>query len=89
MKAFAEQITPPKPFFPLKENMNQQQIDTAWETLGGKEKGFISIADFDEKFKASMPRLFSSDLAIEMFREVDSDKDGKLSYKDFNDCMRF
>ena len=36
-----------------------------------------------------MPSCFDADLALEMFREVDADKDGKLSYKDFNDCMRF
>ena len=36
-----------------------------------------------------MPKVFDADLALEMFREVDSDKDGKLSYKDFCECMKF
>ena len=69
--------------------MSQQQIETAWQTLGGKDKGFIDISDFHSHFKQSMPSCFDADLALEMFREVDSDKDGKISYKDFNDSMRF
>ena len=28
-------------------------------------------------------------IALEMFRELDADKDGKISYKEFMDCMRF
>ncbi len=36
-----------------------------------------------------MPKCFNRDLALEMFKEVDADKDGKLTYKDFNDSMRF
>jgi Ca2+-binding EF-hand superfamily protein len=57
--------------------------------MGGQQQGFIDISDFHRHFKSSMPGCFDADLALEMFREVDSDKDGKLSYKDFNDCMRF
>ena len=53
--------------------------------LGG-DKGFISIVDFHQQFQQCMPKMFDAHLALELFREVDADKDGKLSYKDFNDC---
>ena len=56
--------------------------------LGG-EKGFITIVDFHQQFQECMPKMFDVDLALELFREVDGDKDGKLSYKDFNDCIKF
>jgi Ca2+-binding EF-hand superfamily protein len=36
-----------------------------------------------------MPRVFDRDLALELFSELDSDKDGKLSYKDFHDTLLF
>lgn len=36
-----------------------------------------------------MPNSFDRDIALEMFRELDSDKDGRMTYKDFNDCIKF
>ena len=71
------------------KDLKQSQIDLAWELMGGKEKGYISIAEYYELTKECLPKCFSSDLMIELFREVDSNKDGKLSYKDFNDCLKF
>lgn len=29
------------------------------------------------------------DIALELFQEIDSDKDGKINYKDFYDTMLF
>jgi Ca2+-binding EF-hand superfamily protein len=36
-----------------------------------------------------MPKCFDVHLALEMFREIDTDKDAKITYKEFSDCMRF
>ena len=57
--------------------------------MGGKEKGYISITEFYNLTGECLPKCFDRALLLEMFREVDSDKDGKLTYKDFNDCMKF
>ena len=57
--------------------------------LGGKEKGFVSFEDFHGLFDENMPKCFDRDLAMELFRELDADKDLKLTYKDFSDCMKF
>ena len=57
--------------------------------MGGAQKGFITMQEFYEKFDQAMPKCFDRDLALELFRELDSDRDGKLSYKDFNDCLKF
>ena len=40
-------------------------------------------------FDTCMPKCFDRDLAFEMFREIDSDRDNRLSYKDFYECMKF
>ena len=57
--------------------------------MGGKEKGYITVSEYYQLVKECMPSCFSAELAVELFREVDSDKDGKMSYKDFNDCIKF
>ncbi len=57
--------------------------------MGGHTKGYVAIQDFHQLFDKSMPKQFDRDIAIEMFRELDSDKDGRMSYKDFNDCVKF
>ena len=87
MTAFSEQLNALTPGD--KTTMKQSQIDQAWELMGGKNKGFITIAEYHNLVKQCLPKCFDADLALELFREVDSDKDGKLSYKDFNDCIKF
>lgn len=57
--------------------------------MGGKEKGFITIKDYYEQFDLYMPRLADRDVALELFQELDSDKDGKLTYKDFYEAILF
>ena len=57
--------------------------------LGGNEKGYISFENFHSLFDENMPKMFDRDLAMELFRELDSDKDMKLTYKDFSDSMKF
>ena len=64
-------------------------MNDAWKAMGGAQKGYINMQEFYENFDRAMPRCFDRDLALELFRELDSDRDGKLSYKDFNDCLKF
>ena len=40
-------------------------------------------------YNSSMPACFDRDIALELFRELDGDKDGRLSFKDFNDSLKF
>ncbi|CDW84846.1 ef-hand calcium-binding domain-containing protein 11 [Stylonychia lemnae] len=76
----------------LTEKKRQQNIDPieeAWIMIGGKEKGFITIKGYFEQFDRFMPKLADRDVAIELFQEIDSDRDGKLTYKDFYEAMLF
>ena len=57
--------------------------------MGGQPKGYITMQDFHDVFDSAMPKCFDRDLALELFRELDSDRDGKMSYKDFNDSLKF
>jgi hypothetical protein len=36
-----------------------------------------------------MPKVCDRDVALEVFQELDADKDGKLTYKDFHDALLF
>ena len=47
------------------------------------------MQDFFDNFDKAMPKCFDRDLALELFRELDSDRDGKLTYKDFSDSLKF
>ena len=57
--------------------------------MGGQPKGYITMQDFFDNFDKAMPKCFDRDLALELFRELDSDRDGKLTYKDFSDSLKF
>ena len=67
----------------------QAQIEQAWELMGGKEKGFITVGEYHALVKECLPACFDPSLMVELFREVDSNKDGRLSFKDFSDCLQF
>ena len=67
----------------------QDPVSDAWAALGGSESGFISVKDFHEAFDRVMPRLVDRSVALEAFHELDADKDGKLTLKDFKDAMLF
>ena len=64
-------------------------MNDAWKAMGGAQKGYITMQDFYENFDRSMPKCFDRDLALELFRELDGDNDGNLSYKDFYDSLKF
>ena len=66
-----------------------KNVQEAWQALGGPSKGYISEQDFFATFDGSMPACFNRDIALELFRELDSDKDGRMSFKDFNDSLKF
>ena len=42
--------------------------------MGGHEKGFITIEDFYKIFDETMPRCFDRDIALELYKEINSDK---------------
>ena len=67
----------------------KEAIKSSWELVGGKQKGFLSLSDYLQLFHHTMPPSFDRNVALELFYELDSDKDGKLTYKDFHDTMMF
>ncbi len=65
-------------------------MNDAWKLMGGQDKGFITITDFFKIFDDSMPKCFDRDIALELFKELNSDKgQGRMSFKDFNDAIKF
>ena len=66
-----------------------KQVQEAWQALGGHSKGYVSEQDFIAAYDGNMPRCFDRDIALELFRELDGDKDGRLSFKDFHDSLKF
>ena len=36
-----------------------------------------------------MPGICDREVALEVFQELDADKDGRLTYKDFHDALMF
>eukprot|EP00347_Sterkiella_histriomuscorum_P015392 403357193 len=66
-----------------------EMIEQAWILMDGKERGFITIRDYYEQYDKCMPLFADRDVAIEMFMEIDSDRDGKLTYKDFYEAIMF
>ena len=57
--------------------------------MNGASKGYIGEDDFLGAFDKAMPACFDRDIALELFRELDGDRDGKMSFKDFNDSLKF
>lgn len=60
-----------------------------WQKIGGDKKGYLSLDELLLLFDRNMPKQFDRDLAFEMFREIDSDRDGRLTFKDFYECIKF
>ena len=71
------------------EQIEKPNTEQLWAIIGGDKKGYLTLEELTKLFDKAMPRSFDRDLAFEMFREIDSDKDGRLSYKDFYECMKF
>jgi len=67
----------------------QDPVAESWELLGGKDRGFVTIRDFHAAFDRVMPRLVDRNVALEAFQELDADKDGKMTLKDFKDALLF
>ncbi|XP_006879278.1 PREDICTED: EF-hand calcium-binding domain-containing protein 11 [Elephantulus edwardii] len=51
-------------------------------------RGFLTLEDFKKAFKQVAPRL-SGRIVLEVFREVDQDSDGHVSFKDFEYAMNY
>jgi|LakMenE18May11ns_1017448.scaffolds.fasta_scaffold7402700_1 hypothetical protein len=58
--------------------------------MGGEDKGFITIEDFFKVFDSNMPKCFDRYIALELYKELNSDKlQGRMTFKDFNDAIKF
>ena len=69
--------------------LSKPSAEDLWKLIGGDKKGFVTIQELHDSFDSTMPRCFDRDIAFELLRELDSDRDGKLSYKDFYECLKF
>lgn len=49
----------------------------------------MSLEEMLSMFDKNMPKAFCRDLAYEMMREIDSDRDGRITFKDFYECIKF
>ena len=54
-------------------------------------KGFVTIEDWRNSVKSSVgPRMASREsLLLDLFFEIDSNRDGKVSLKDFQQLLHF
>ena len=54
-------------------------------------KGFVTIEDWRNAVKSSVgPRMASREsLLLDLFFEIDSNRDGKVSLKDFQQLLHF
>jgi Ca2+-binding EF-hand superfamily protein len=71
------------------ENIEKPTIESLWKKIGGDKKGYVTIEEMLIVFDKNMPKCFDRDIAFEIVREIDSDKDGRLTYKDFYECIKF
>jgi Ca2+-binding EF-hand superfamily protein len=55
----------------------------------GSGKQHLTIKEFYEMYDKVMPKLCDREVALEVFQELDADRDGKLTFKDFHDAMLF
>ncbi|XP_059953935.1 EF-hand calcium-binding domain-containing protein 11 isoform X6 [Mesoplodon densirostris] len=51
-------------------------------------RGYLTLEDFKKAFKQVAPKL-SERTVLEVFREVDQDSDGHVSFKDFEYAMNY
>nr|KAF6484147.1 EF-hand calcium binding domain 11 [Rousettus aegyptiacus] len=51
-------------------------------------RGYLTLEDFQKAFKQVAPKL-PERIILEVFREVDQDSDGHVSFKDFEYAMKY
>ncbi|XP_003408864.1 EF-hand calcium-binding domain-containing protein 11 isoform X1 [Loxodonta africana] len=51
-------------------------------------RGFLTLEDFKKAFKQVAPKL-PERIIVEVFREVDQDSDGHVSFKDFEYALKY
>ncbi|KAM6254712.1 LOW QUALITY PROTEIN: EF-hand calcium-binding domain-containing protein 11 [Spheniscus humboldti] len=61
------------------------QIFTAFDV---QDRGFLTFEDFKKTFNSVSPKL-SERIIVEVFREVDQDSDGHISFKEFESAMKY
>ena len=55
----------------------------------GQKQAYLNIRDFHVIYDKVMPKICDREVALEVFQELDADKDGRLTYKDFHDALMF
>ena len=63
-------------------------LETLWKDMTGDKK-VLNIREFHDLYDRVMPSICDREVALEVFQELDADKDGKLVFKDFHDAMLF
>ncbi len=69
------------------EQLDKPTVEQQWKSLGGDKRGYITTEELVQMYDKNMPRCFDRDIAYEMFREIG--KEGRLTYKDFYECIKF
>nr|KAG5694597.1 hypothetical protein BaRGS_015010 [Batillaria attramentaria] len=80
---FVEAVTP--------KLINRDEDDEIRQTFMAFDthcKGFLTVDDLKKVFSQVAPRLSVHHLEM-IFRELDRDGDGRVSYKDFDFLMKF
>ncbi|KAF1661399.1 EF-hand calcium-binding domain-containing protein 11, partial [Aptenodytes patagonicus] len=62
-----------------------RQIFTAFDV---QDRGFLTFEDFKKAFNSVSPKL-SERIIVEVFREVDQDSDGHISFKEFESATKY
>ncbi|XP_019328029.1 PREDICTED: EF-hand calcium-binding domain-containing protein 11 [Aptenodytes forsteri] len=62
-----------------------RQIFTAFDV---QDRGFLTSEDFKKAFNSVSPKL-SERIIVEVFREVDQDSDGHISFKEFESATKY
>ena len=65
-----------------------EELRNAFMMLDFSCKGFLEIDDLYKQFSLIAPHIQSSRIA-DIFRELDRDCDGRVSYKDFEIAMQY
>lgn len=70
------------------QEIESKQPDDTLKSLTGT-KGYMTISEFYTLYDKYMPKVCDRNIALEMFQELDADRDGKLSQKEIDDCIKF
>jgi len=67
---------------------NVEELRNSFIALDFSCKGFLTIEDLTKQFELIAPRM-SKKTVFDIFKEMDRDFDGRISYKDFEFAMEY